>query len=265
MVCYSLFSGSSGNCIYLEKLNTRILVDAGCSLKKITSNLTAIGTELSSIQAILLTHEHLDHIKALPMLLKHFSIPIYCQNEVAKKIYFDMLSSNLDTAKSFARMVRTIVPGEEYEIGDFSVSPFQTPHDSADSEGFVFDDRALGIATDLGHISPEVRKYLSGCRSVILESNHDLRMLYDGGYPPYLKERVAGDRGHLNNEACAHFSAELVQHGCEHLTLFHLSRDNNSPDLAMQEQKTALDGIGARIGSDLTLQTADRHEVTKVL
>ncbi len=265
MTCYTLFSGSSGNCIYVKKNQTQILIDAGLSMRRIQDALEKISSSLSEINGIFLTHEHSDHTKALPMIAKHFSVPIYCHREVAKEMYLSLLQKSSEEAACFARLVRTVESGEEYENGDILITPFTTPHDSQASQGFVLGDRELGIATDLGHISTEVRSYLTGCKNVILESNHDLEMLYNGPYPPYLKERVASERGHLNNKVSAAFSADLLKHGCERFTLFHLSRDNNTPECAMRETGLALHSAGAQEGKDYLLQIADRFEVTRAL
>ena len=266
MTCYTLFSGSSGNCIYLKEGKSEILIDAGGSMRAIECALQKVSTSLANIKGIFITHEHSDHTKGLAMIAKHHAIPIFCQNEVAKEMYLYYLNrGNTAEAAALARWIRTVKPGEEYEWGDFVITPFKTPHDSVDSQGFVLGDRKLGIATDLGHVSDEVKEYLLGCENVILESNHDTEMLYNGPYPPYLKERVASDHGHLNNRACADFSARLLEKGCRNFTLFHLSLDNNTPSLALEETRTALENKGAVPEKDFTLRVADRFEVTKVL
>lgn len=265
MTCYTLFSGSSGNSIYLKKGNTAVLIDAGGSMKQIESALRSIDTSLCEIDAILVTHDHSDHTKGLPVMAKHLSKPIYCQVEVAKELYMGLIKKGQDKeAAALARAIRTVTPGEEYELGDLLITPFQTPHDSADSQGFLIGERELGIATDLGHISQEVSRYLLGCERVILESNHDLTMLQNGPYPPYLKERVASDHGHLSNPDCAAFCAELLQKGCRDFTLFHLSSENNTPELAQSTALQALSACSAKEGSDFALRCAARYEVTKV-
>ncbi len=267
MVCYTLFSGSSGNCIYLEDGKTKILIDAGGSMKQIDTALSSIGTSLCDISAIFVTHEHSDHTKGLPVICKNRGIPVYCQSEVAKEMYLSLLQKGQQReAASLAKCIRTVNTGEEYEVGDILITPFKTPHDSVNSQGFIIGDRVLGIATDLGHVSEEVSLFLTGCKNVILESNHDLEMLYNGPYPPYLKERVASDIGHLNNNDCAAFSAKLVEAGCENLTLFHLSQENNTPALAQKASEEALENLcGAKKGVDFTLSVADRFEVKKIL
>jgi len=169
-------------------------------------------------------------------------------------------------ASALARNIRTVCPGEEYEVGKLLITPFQTPHDSVDSQGFIIGDRELGIATDLGSVTPEVALYLTGCKNVILESNHDLEMLYNGPYPPYLKERVASGNGHLNNAECAAFAGKLLSAGCENFTLFHLSSENNTPQLALSETESVLSGKMCAVQDcDFRLRVAARHEVTEIL
>jgi len=267
MVCYSLFSGSSGNCIYLEDGGTRVLIDAGGSMRQIDLALKKVGTSLCEIDAVWITHEHSDHTKGLPVMAKHLNIPFYCQHKVAKEMYLSLMQKgNRVEGAALAKNIRTVNPGEEYEVGNLLITPFRTPHDSVDSQGFIIGDRILGIATDLGHVSPEVALYLTGCKHMILESNHDVEMLYNGPYPPYLKERVGSENGHLNNVACAAFAGKLLSAGCENFTLFHLSSENNTPELALEETSSVLCGkMGAVQSRDFVLQVADRYEVTKVL
>ncbi len=266
MDCYTLFSGSSGNCIYVKEGENEILIDAGANCKKISLALSSIGTDLSRISAVLLTHEHIDHVAALPVVLNARPVPVYCQEKVAKEIYFGyQMHDKPKWAENFAKCVRTVEPDKEYEIGDLVFAPFRTPHDSVDSEGFVLQEGKLGIATDLGFVSPEVRRALLGCENVILEANHDLEMLWNGSYPYQLKERVASDTGHLNNDASAAFAVEMLSAGCGSFTLFHLSAENNTPLLARDAYLARLSEAGAREGREYTLKIAQRSGVTKVL
>ncbi len=266
MICTSLYSGSSANCVYVKERNTEILVDAGGSCKQIRAALQEIGTDLKNIRAILVTHEHSDHIKGVGTIAKNFGVPIYCQQKVAKEMYLFYLQKGCDNeAAALVKWIRTVQPGSLYEAEEITFSPFSTPHDSMDSCGYVLGEKELGIATDLGHVSEEVRNALLGCRNVILESNHDLKMLRCGPYPPYLKERIASDRGHLNNADCAAFAGELLHCGCRNLLLFHLSAENNRPEIAFRETAEALQKEGAAVGKDIRLSVAARREGTKFL
>ncbi|MBQ3075495.1 MAG: MBL fold metallo-hydrolase [Clostridia bacterium] len=251
----------------MEDGGSRILIDAGGSMRQIDLALRQVGVSLCDIDGIWITHEHSDHTKGLPVMAKHLNVPFYCQRKVAKELYLSLMQKgNRVEAAALARNIRTVDPGEEYQVGDLLITPFQTPHDSVDSQGFIIGDRELGIATDLGHVSSEVALYLTGCKNVVLESNHDVEMLFDGPYPPYLMERVASDNGHLNNAHCAAFAGTLLSAGCENFTLFHLSSENNTPDLALQATAEVLCGkMGAVQDRDFRLRTALRHEVTKIL
>ena len=148
---------------------------------------------------------------------------------------------------------------------DFSFAPFHTPHDSVDCLGFVLEEGNLGIATDIGHLSREAKKHLLGSKNVILESNYDEDMLFTGPYPPYLRERVASANGHLDNRDCAAFAAELLQAGMESLTLFHLSQENNTEEIARCASEEALCRLGAVIQKDVFLKVAKRYERTRIL
>ena len=265
MECYTLFSGSSGNCIFIRAGETSVLIDAGGNAKRIKDALLSVGGDPDRLNAILITHEHVDHTAALPVLLKGRSIPVFCQEKVARALYMGYQDAGKTRwAADFARCVRTVSPGAEYEAGEVIFSPFKTPHDSVDSEGFVLQEGALAVATDLGHVSDEVRRAMLGCRRAILEANHDLEMLWNGAYPYRLKERVASDFGHLNNFDCAAFLVDLFREGCRDFTLFHLSQDNNTPDLALSAARKALTEAGIDPG-EYGLRAAARYEVTCVL
>lgn len=265
MDCYTLYSGSSGNCIFLREGKTEILIDAGVSLKRIETALHTLDTSVSSIKAVYITHEHSDHTAGLGMLAKNFHIPIFAPLACAKEIYLSRLQGGKEAeARALAACIQTISPDLTYETGGIEITPFSTPHDSVDSVGFLIGDKEIGIATDLGHVSDPVRKALLGCKTVILESNYDRNMLFSGPYPPYLKERVASERGHLNNLDCAEFIVSLAERGTKNFTLFHLSKENNTPQIALSASGEKLSSRGAEIG-EVALQCAARSEVTKVL
>lgn len=265
MIGYSLFSGSSGNAVFLREKNTRILIDAGATAKKIAEALAQIGEREDDLSAILVTHEHSDHTKALGTVCQSVRVPVYCLEKVARELYLNALGAHREKeAAALLRQIRVIEPGAEYEIGDIVFSPFDTPHDSADSCGYRFGEDLLGIATDLGHVSESIEKGLFGCRNVVLESNYDETMLWEGSYPIYLKQRVAGENGHLSNADCAAFLPRLLERGSERFTLFHLSKENNTPQKALAESEKALAAFGQN-GKAYSLQCAERFEVTKIL
>lgn len=224
----SLYSGSKGNSTYIRCGNDEILIDAGRSLRALTSALNSIGTDIERIKAIFITHEHSDHISALEMLSKKFRIPIHITEDSAKKV--------LSTTSYVKNNIICHSPLYEAKIGNITVRSFPTPHDSDMSVGYTVglpDGSKIGYATDIGHITEDIRKNLLGSTAVVLESNHDINMLKNGPYPAWLKMRIGSSRGHLSNTDCSAFIPELVASGTKDILLAHLSEENNAPDVAL--------------------------------
>lgn len=234
---YSIASGSSGNCGLYMCGSTAILIDLGVSLRKITTALHEVSLSLDRIAGVVITHDHTDHIKGLPMFLKKSQAPVYASAETA-------LALHLKQTAPEGRLT-TFEPGERFGIGEIGVTPFDTPHDAAGSVGYILSngDTRFGFATDLGFVPGEIADQLRGCDAVVLESNHDPHMLAAGPYPYMLKQRVGGPRGHLSNPDCAICAAELVKSGTRTLILAHLSEHNNMPALALQQTQLALKGL----------------------
>lgn len=234
---YSIASGSAGNCgLYLAG-GTAILIDAGVSLRRITAGLSALGLGLGDLAAVLLTHEHGDHVRGLPMLLKKCAVPVFASRGTARVL----------TQKEpiCADRLNTFDSGARFWVRDVDVDSFATPHDAAESVGYVLthEGRRFGFATDLGFVPRDAADRLRGCTAVVLESNHDPHMLQAGPYPYALKMRVAGPSGHLSNPDCAVCAAELVKSGTRTLILAHLSEKNNMPALALQQTRHAVRGL----------------------
>ena len=248
-VC-ALYSGSKGNCVLIRSEGARILIDAGKSARALGSALESIGEDISKIDAIFITHEHTDHVSALAVMLKKYKIPVHAVEATARKMLCGPLKSHEDCL-----CIHT--PIFSVEVGDMRISSFPTSHDSEFSVGYkicvtkdgVTDN--IGYATDLGYVSDSVRGALLGCETVVLESNHDLDMLMGGTYPYELKIRIASDRGHLSNKACADFAAELCASGTKNILLAHLSEENNRPDVAYDTVWSSLadEGINLKIAS----------------
>lgn len=235
-----LFSGSSGNCIYVKYADEELLIDAGVSYKKICTALTSIGTDISRIKAVLITHEHNDHVQGLDVLSRHTHIPIYINRKSAS--YYDVPLDEL-----FEGNCRIKDPGDSITFDGFEVNIFATPHDSAGSCGYHFtfsDGSRFALATDMGKITHEISTYLLGCKNVILESNHDTKTLKNGPYPYILKKRILSDHGHLSNEDCATFLPKLVDNGAKKIILAHLSKENNTPQLCYKTNAEALAEAG---------------------
>lgn len=235
-----LFSGSSGNCVYVKYGDEEILIDAGVTFKKICTALSAVGTDISNIKAVLTTHEHCDHVQGLPVLSRHTDIPVYINRKSAS--YYDMPLDELFTGRAKIKD-----PGDSITFSGFEVNVFSTPHDSAGSCGYHFtfsDGSRFALATDIGMITPEISSYLLGCKCVVIESNHDVRMLKNGPYPYILKKRILSDHGHLSNDDCAAFLPKLVDMGTEKIVLAHLSQENNTPEIAYKTNAEALAEAG---------------------
>ncbi len=240
---YTLYSGSGGNCAFFKLGNTSVLVDAGKSAKTLCKSLEKIGEDINNISAIFITHEHTDHVSALETLAKKYSIPIHITEQSAER--FDKAP---DSPVHSVLVRHPIIYTEQ--VGDIRVSSFRTSHDSRMSVGYRMDfcidgvPHSVGIATDLGYISKDVREGLQGCEAVILECNHDVEMLMNGPYTYDMKMRISSNRGHLSNNDCADFAAELAASGMRGIILAHISRENNEPELAFDAVASAVSGMG---------------------
>lgn len=246
----TLYSGSAGNATYIRVGQTELLIDAGKSARTLCASLKAIGTDISHIRAVFLTHEHSDHTKALEMLTKKMPLPIHTTRGSAPGVC-------ADPQNPLYGCLCTHPPIFTEQIGEVRLTSFPTPHDSRESVGYrlEFEDdegisHKIGYVTDIGCVTAAIRENILGCESVVLECNHDPEMLWAGRYPAYLKERIYSRYGHLSNPDCAAFCAELAQNGTRHIMLAHLSRENNLPELAYQEVR------GALADDSITLQVA---------
>ena len=231
----SLYSGSSGNSLYVETDKTRLLIDAGVSSKKIESALTSLDVDPTSINGILVTHEHSDHVQGLGTFAKKFNLPIYVNQKT-----LDAMPKQRDKIKE--ENINNIKIEEKFEIGDLQIKPFAIPHDAANPCGFnIFKgDQKISIATDIGHMTNGILKNLEDSIFVLLESNYDPEVLKFSRYPYILKSRIAGPNGHLPNETAGKTIAHLLQSGLKQATLGHLSKESNFPELAY---KTVIDEI----------------------
>lgn len=252
---YMLFSSSKGNSAYIKYGRDEILIDCGASARAIDNALKTLGTSLKNISAILITHEHGDHIKGLPIISKYYSMPIYAPSACC-----DYLAENINGS----HRLHALPVGDAIELRDSAVCAIPTPHDSRGSVGFRIraGEEKIGYFTDIGHLSEGVLRGLSGCRRVVIESNHDIDMLRHGDYPYSLKQRILGAKGHLSNELCAKLLPHLVNHGAESFMLAHLSEENNHPDIAYRESYRALTESGIEVDTDFP--TAVRLNVAPV-
>lgn len=256
-----LFSGSSGNSTYIASPSGAVLVDAGVSLKRLSAAITNAGGKIEEIAAVLVTHEHIDHIKGLKALLNstHAAVIASCETLEA------LISANIIPAHTETR----VIDSSTLEIHGIEISRFATSHDCAGSSGYTFllpDNRKISVCTDLGVVTDTVRKAISGSDAVLLESNHDIDMLKTGPYPNVLKMRIMSDTGHISNNACAAELPNLLKNGTKRFILGHLSQKNNTPLLALSCAEAALIDTGAMNGRDyiLTVAAPSDNRVTVV-
>ena len=225
----SLYSGSTGNSFYVESENTKILVDSGVSMKKLTTALTTNDVKLEDIDAIIVTHEHSDHVQSLGMISSKYNIPVFANEKT-----WDAMPKQRDKISDINQ--KFFVSYEKFEIGDLIIDPFSIPHDAADPCGFnIMNNKdKISIATDIGHMTKEIVDKLDGSSFVLLESNYDPEILKSGKYPYYLKTRILGPNGHLPNEMAGKTIAYLLKGSLKQVMLGHLSKENNFPELAYQ-------------------------------
>lgn len=231
----SLYSGSSGNSLLVETKNTKILVDAGVSSKKIETALTNLNIDPSTINGILITHEHSDHVQGLGTFSKKYNLPVYVNQKT-----LDAMPNQKE--KISEKNIKKFTIEEKFEIGDIQIKPFSIPHDAANPCGFsIFNDnKKISIATDIGHMTNGILKNLEDSIFVLLESNYDPEILKSSRYPYQLKSRIAGPTGHLSNESAGKTISHLINSGLQQAMLGHLSKESNFPELAY---KTVIDEI----------------------
>jgi phosphoribosyl 1,2-cyclic phosphodiesterase len=253
-----LGSGSAGNCAYVETAEARILVDAGFSPRQIRTRLASIGKTPEKLSAILLTHEHSDHIAGIIGLADKFHIPVFCNRGTQdgtvwafKDKWSKKTNLALETKDTFKSKIdwRLFETGASFEVGDVGIETFSIPHDAQDPVGFLLRTRAgnIGFATDLGHVTRLVLERIKQANVLVLESNHDVKMLQDCPRRSWaLKQRILGRHGHISNVAAAETVAQIMSGGLKQLYLAHLSRECNTPELAEHVMAEQLHQIGAK-------------------
>lgn len=231
-------SGSTGNCALVTAGRTHVLIDVGISFLKLKTFLQDEGLLLEDLSGVFITHEHNDHIKGLPTLLKRTSLPLYTPRRVAAELWRRMTETD--------GCIQTIPVDEPFFLGQLEVTAFETPHDTPQSVGYRLTEgeTSLGICTDLGHVPESVREALAGVDAALIECNHDITRLKLGPYPVSLKRRILSDCGHLSNESCGELAVYLAQQGAKDLVLGHISKESNTPKKAVEVVRGALDRAG---------------------
>ena len=222
----TLFSGSSGNCTYIESDNSAILIDAGFNAKRISEALTQVGSSLEKISAIFVTHDHSDHCSALGVVTRRYDLAVFAPEAITQSLVYNY-SAN-------PNKVYALQDNSKAEYDDFCIKSFKTSHDTAGSVGFCVNvrNKKIIVCTDTGQIPEELFLHTKNADLAVLESNYDVRMLMNGPYPAYLKKRISGSRGHLSNDECAKCVCEIIKNGTPNIILAHLSKENNTPRLA---------------------------------
>lgn len=240
----SLFSGSEGNSVYIGSGNTGILIDAGRSAKQIGEALTAKGIDPSSIKAIFVTHEHGDHTRGVRVFAKKYNLPVFATKGTIE---------GMKNCRMIDEFTNIFPLDGETQIDDIKIEAFPTLHDTIESCGYVVttnDERKISVCTDLGAITDDVKSAIEGTDLILIESNHEESMLMAGPYPYQLKMRIKSEHGHLCNADCDKELVELVSKGTTRIFLGHLSKENNTPDVALMSAISALEEAGMKRGFD---------------
>ena len=250
MEFYTIASSSAGNAALVCHEDTHILIDAGVSCRRITQSLAALDLTLEDIDAILITHEHIDHVRALGTLQKKCAVPLYASRGTAAALDYP------------AERVHAFTPGDALTVGSLRALPFRTSHDARESVGYRIEsgDGSHAVRTDTRYITEEAHDHVLGADTLLLEANHDVEMLTTGPYPYPLKRRILGEYGHLSNEAAAEFAVECVRAGTSDILLAHLSGENNTPSLAEYAVGRALQARGLSV----RLAAAPRDTISEV-
>jgi phosphoribosyl 1,2-cyclic phosphodiesterase len=257
----SIASGSSGNCIFVGSEQTNLLVDAGISAKRIENGLDRIDINPDTLQGILVTHEHSDHVSGLGIMARRYHIPIYATYETSMALRRSKALGKIDD-----ELFNYIEPDIAFKINDISIEPFSTSHDAVNPVCYTMQigNEKIGIATDLGKYDDYIVSKLIGSDLLMIEANHDINMLLVGKYPYYLKQRILGERGHLSNDSSADLISKLIENKQQHIILAHLSKDNNYSELAYETVICELARLG--IGSpDFKLSVARRDDPSDVV
>ena len=258
----TIASGSSGNCVYVGTQQVNLLVDVGLSGKKVEAGLEDIGVDPKEIDGIFITHEHSDHIKGIGVMSRRHDIPIFANAGTWKALE----EMGKIIGKIHPDHKQVIESDRDFCIKDLIIHPYSIPHDAAAPVGYAFyhGNKKISMATDLGHVSENVRKNLRDSNLLLLEANHDLEMLKFGSYPYYLKRRVMGDYGHLCNDVAGELLVDIYHEKLQTVILGHLSAENNFPELAYQTVENVLKKMKQDVLETLELLVASRKEGSKV-
>ena len=259
----SLSSGSSGNSIYVGSDTTNILVDTGCSKKRIEEGLAKLDLSLSDIDAIFVTHEHSDHIAGLHTILKKYDIPVFATPGTLQGLRTSDTKGEM-TSSEF----HEIHADEKVSVKDLIINPMTIMHDALEPVAYRIScgKKKIGVATDLGCYDDYIVENLKGMDAILIEANHDVRMLQTGPYPYYLKKRILGEKGHLSNEKSGELLCRILHDDLKGILLGHLSKENNLPELAYETVRVEIEmGENPYHGNDFPIMVAARNELSPVI
>lgn len=256
----TLASGSSGNSLYLESRYSKILIDAGISFRRLSRSLESMGVAVSDLDAVVLSHEHEDHSRAVGRMSE---VPVYVSGETVS--FWRGKRNGHRNGNGSVENLREFDSEEPFGVNDLTITPFSVEHDAIDPVGFTVTDGSakIGIVTDIGKPTALVTESLKGCDALVLESNHDREMLFSGSYPPYLQQRISGGHGHLSNEQSASLLGEILHDGLKYVLLAHLSAKNNTPEMALRCSLEVLRRNGA--DGRVAVSVAPRSTVGEVI
>lgn len=259
-ICFG--SGSSGNCYYLFTENCGILIDAGISFRALKKYFRDRNLSMSNIKCIFVTHDHADHVKSVGLLSKELKVPVYS----TLKVHEGIQNNYVVRGKIPAEHIKYISKNVTYKFEEFNILSFSVPHDSFDNIGFRIDYNGIvfSLMTDVGHVTEEMKGFISESDYLVIEANHDKEMLLNGKYPQFLKERVASPLGHLSNKECAEAIAENVTEKMKHLWLCHLSEENNHPELARKTVTSILAYYGIIADKDFRVEVLKRTTPSQI-
>lgn len=258
----SFGSGSSGNCYCLFTGTDALMIDAGIGVRGLRKAFRDKGLSTALVHNLLITHDHADHVKSVGSLSHEWNIPVYATREVHEGI-----ERNYYVHRKVSReLKRYIEKNAALQVGEFKVTPFAVPHDSDDCVGYSIEHEGVTfcLVTDAGHITPAIARHIARADYLVIEANHDEKMLWGGIYPEFLKRRISGRRGHLSNDACGKAIADNMTDSLRGVWLCHLSEENNHPELARKTVEAILHSRGIEVGSRLSLEVLGRKTPSEV-
>jgi phosphoribosyl 1,2-cyclic phosphodiesterase len=256
----SLSSGSSGNCYYIGNESHGILIDAGISASSIRKFLKGINVSIQSIMGVLVTHNHIDHIRGLDVLLRKNRLPAFTTHKIWESILTPRMKISRDC-------IREIPIQQKLHLAGFDIEAFTVSHDAPETIGFHIcaGDKKITVVTDLGHICQTAAPYIKEANLLVIESNYDEQMLLNGKYPYFLKARIQSDHGHLGNLQTSVFLADIINDNLSHICLAHLSKNNNRPEIALQTLQQTFTERGININGNLQISVLKRHIPTEMI